>query len=105
MMQKLFALSLGLAGWILATNHAFGQQAAQCGQRDALLAQLSQDYGETRKGLGLAANHALVEIFASGKTGTWTILVTLPGGTSCLLASGEDYEVVTEPEPAPGSPA
>lgn len=101
MMQKLFALSLGLAGWGLATHQAFGQEAAQCGPRDAILAQISQGYGETRLGIGLAANQTAVEVFASDQTGTWTILVTLANGTSCLLASGDNYEPLNE---HPGRP-
>ncbi len=105
MKQKLFALSLGFGGLILATDHAFGQQAAQCGERDVVLAQLAEGYGETRRGLGLAANNAMVEVFASDQSGTWTITVTLPTGVTCLLASGDSYEALTEAAPIPGSPA
>jgi hypothetical protein len=103
--QKLFALSLGFVGLILATEHAFGQEAAQCGPRNDVLARLAERYGETRRGLGIAANRALVEVFASGQTGSWTITVTLADGTTCLVASGDNFETVTEAPVPPGSPA
>ncbi len=54
---------------------------------------------------GLAANNGVVEVFASPETGTWTIIVTLPDGQTCLVASGEGYESITEPLPAKGDPA
>ncbi|MGB0658681.1 MAG: hypothetical protein ACPGNV_00790 [Mangrovicoccus sp.] len=42
--------------------------------------------------MGLGANNSVVEIFASDKTGTWTITVTMPNGTTCLIASGQAFE-------------
>ena len=38
-------------------------------------------------------------------TGTWSITMTLPDGTMCLMASGSTYEAVTEDLPARGNPA
>ena len=55
--------------------------------------------------IGLGANNQVVEVFASLETGTWTITVTLPDGTTCLVASGQAYESLTDPLPAPGSDA
>lgn len=103
MTRILFALSLGFGGLILATevSHA----APQCAPRDAVLSLLSGQYGETRRGIGLAANHAVMEVFAAADTGTWTITATLPDGTTCLVASGEGFETVVEDLPATGDPA
>lgn len=108
MQNTLFALSLGFVGVILATHAGFADaQGAgpQCGARDAVLAQLADKYGETRRGIGMAANQSVLEIFAATATGTWTIIVTMPDGSSCLVASGEGYEPVTEALPAKGEPA
>ena len=38
----------------------------------------------------------MLELYASPETGTWTILVPLPNGLSCLVASGEAWERVAE---------
>ncbi len=105
MMQKmLFALSLGLAGLILVAQAAQAQ-GAQCAPRDTVIAHLSEKYGETRRSIGLAGQGAVMEMHAASDTGTWTITMTLPNGTTCMIASGQGYEAVTEELPAKGEPA
>ncbi|ARC90451.1 hypothetical protein B5V46_04470 [Rhodovulum sp. MB263] len=69
----------------------------QCGQREDILNQLRNRYGESRQALGLAGNDAVVEVFANTRTGTWTVTGTFANGLTCLLASGEAYEPVAEP--------
>jgi hypothetical protein len=96
-----FALSLGFLGLIPAT-HAMANP--QCGPRDRVIAHLAEAYDETRRGIGLAANGTVMEIFAA-KDGSWTVLVTTAEGLSCLLASGQGYEALTEELPARGAPA
>ncbi|QYK42602.1 MAG: hypothetical protein KF887_05700 [Paracoccaceae bacterium] len=102
MMKDLFALSLGFAGLILATQ---AQAAAQCGPRAGVLAQLADNYAETRQSVGLAANNMLMEVHASRETGSWTITVTTAEGMTCLVASGHGFGAVTEELPARGAPA
>lgn len=103
MTRTLFALSLGFVGLILATQAGFA--APQCGPRAALLAELTNKYNETRRGIGVAANNQVMELFASADTGSWTITVTLPEGTTCLVASGQNFESISEELPAKGDPA
>jgi hypothetical protein len=102
MTKMMFALSLGFAGLILATQAGFAAPA--CTTRDSVVSQLAERYGETRRGIGMAANATVVEVFASD-AGTWTITVTTPGGPTCLVASGEGWEALTEQLPAKGDPA
>ena len=99
-MQQLFALSLGFAAVLFLAENA---QGAECAPRDQVLAALAERYGEARQAVGLASNGAVVEIHASGATGTWTITATLANGVTCLVASGQDYEA--DPIPPPGKPA
>lgn len=63
-----------------------------CGERDAIVNRLQDKYGETRQSMGLQRNNGVVEIFASEESGTWTILVTLPNGMTCLVAAGEAWD-------------
>jgi hypothetical protein len=100
MTHTLFALSLGFAGLILATQA--GHSAPQCGPRDQVLTHLADTYGETRRSVGIANNNAVMETFASAASGSWTITVTLPDGRMCLVASGQGFEAVTEELPAKG---
>jgi hypothetical protein len=76
----------------------------QCAPRDAVVAFLSDRYGETRRSIGLSANNAVMEVFASEQSGTWTVTVTLPDGRTCLLASGSGFEDVAAAE-LPGEDA
>lgn len=103
MTKMLFALSLGFAGLILAVQA--GHAAPQCAPREQVLAQLATGYGETRRAIGLAGDNAVIEVFASAETGSWTITATLPDGMTCLVGSGQGFEEVTENLPASGDPA
>lgn len=105
MKQQLFALSLGFGGLILATHHAFAQGSPHCAERDSIVTELASRYGETRHGIGLAADNAVMEVFASAETGTWTITVTLANGMTCLVASGQNYETLAERLPVAGKGA
>jgi hypothetical protein len=103
MTQPMFALSLGFGGLILAAQIA--HSAPQCDTRDRVTTLLADQYGETRRSIGLVGDGAVMELFAADATGTWTITVTLPDGQMCLMASGVGYEPVTEDLPAKGRKA
>ena len=103
MTQQMFALSLGLGAMLAAAQIA--HSAPQCDSRETVTTLLADRYGETRRALGIAGQAAVMELFAADSTGTWSITVTLPDGRMCLMASGSNYEVVTEDLPAQGSPA
>jgi len=94
MMIRIFALAVLLP---------FTAQAApQCGPRAAILSHLAERYGETRQTIGLAANGAVLETFANRSAGTWTLTATGPDGFTCLVASGQGFEVVAEALPPNG---
>ena len=62
-----------------------------CAPRDAVLNRLAKSYGEIQQSQGLGANNAIIEVFASDTTGSWTIAVTMPSGLTCLVASGQAF--------------
>lgn len=95
MRQQLIGLSFGIGAMLLATQHAFAQNN-NCAERAQVIERLAERWGESRQAIGLGANNAVVEVFASHETGTWTITVTLPNGMTCLVASGQAYETLTE---------
>ncbi|MEH6646686.1 hypothetical protein [Sulfitobacter sp.] len=101
----LAALTAAAALYIASTSQAYAQSRANCGPRDAVVERLADGFGETRHSVGIGSNNAMVEVFASEETGSWTILVTMPSGVSCLVASGQSYEQVAEALPAKGSDA
>jgi hypothetical protein len=83
--------TLGALALSIATGGPAAAQAI-CGKRDAIVAKLEQKYGETRRSFGLQQGRGLVEIWASERTGSWTILVTRTNGQTCLIAAGEAFE-------------
>lgn len=99
------ALATAAAVYIAATTQANAQSQRNCGPREAVVQRLADGYGETRQSVGLGSNNAMVEVFASAETGSWTILVTVPSGMSCLVASGQSFETVVEALPAKGNDA
>ncbi len=99
------SMILAVALLAVSAAAAAAQSARQCGPRDAVLAVLGDRYGESRQAIGLGANNQVVEVFASDETGTWTITVTAPSGLTCLIASGESYETLSEAAPGAFDPA
>lgn len=96
MKRNFMILSFGVGALILATSHAFAQSAQNCGQRQPIVERLADRFGESRQSIGLGTQNRVVETFANPETGSWTITVTMPNGTMCLLASGHAFEEVTE---------
>lgn len=93
------ALTAAAALYIVSTTDAAAQGNRNCAPREAVVDRLAEGYGETRRSMGLGANNAVVEVFASDETGTWTITVTTPNGLTCLVASGQSFETLAEALP------
>ena len=69
---------------------------AACGEHAAMTETLRGRYGETRVAAGVENSGHVIEVFASARNGSWTILATDPGGTACVMSVGEHFE----PRPA-----
>lgn len=95
MSRFLFALSLGIGGmfWIAQSAQA---QSANCGERARIVQQLQSRFGEQRQGMGMQGADAIIEVFVSAQTRSWSILLTRPNGISCLVAAGQGWDDSTE---------
>jgi hypothetical protein len=80
-------------------------QPGNCAPREVVVERLATAYGETRQSMGLGAQGAVMEVFASRTSGSWTITVTLPDGLTCLIASGQAFEAMAEHLPKPDEDA
>lgn len=94
----------GLGLVMFAAAGAFAQQQ-NCAPRDTVVERLADGYGESRQSIGIGAQGAVVEVFASSDTGTWTITVTMPTGVTCLVASGQSFQTLAEVLPPKGDDA
>ena len=66
--------------------------------REAMLRHLEMRYSEVPAAVGMANNGNLVELLLAPDGLTWTIVLTLPRGVSCLIASGEDWQMLAPPK-------
>ena len=95
------ALLTCIIAFLIATPAS--SQGRLCAKREDVVKQLATVHGEHRKSVGLQKNARVMETFANPETGTWTIIVSLPTGLSCLVAAGEAFQHI--PPEAPGYPS
>lgn len=91
-------ITLTCAATLLAST-ATAQATQNCGEHNLVVERLAAGYGESRQSIAMSSNNAVVEVFASIETGTWTITVTQAGGPTCLVASGAGYQFLNEELP------
>ena len=95
---------VGAAVFLSTTATTTATAQGVCGSRKAALEYLERQYRERPRALGLAANNNVVELLVS-ETGSWTILVSYPSGTSCVVASGEAWANLPELAEPPEEPS
>ena len=80
--------ALTLGSFETAAQNA-GQAA--CSPRTEVLGHLANKYGEAPVAIGVTNKGGLVEVLSTGDGNTWTIIVSMPNGTSCMVAAGEGW--------------
>ncbi len=96
-----FVGAAGLTGTLLMVNTplAHGQMGdPTCGDRDFVTQRLEQKYGESRQGIGLVGDNKMLELWRS-TDGTWTVLMTRTDGVTCIVAAGNSWNEMSEPQP------
>lgn len=71
-------------------------QTLRCMPRDALVEKLQTRYDERLIGGGLQNPTQLLEIWSSDQTGSFTVFITRPDGTACLISSGQHWSTVAK---------
>jgi hypothetical protein len=66
---------------------------SQCGPRQEVVKSLGDRFKEAPVGMGMTQPGQVLELFAS-KTGSWTMVITNADGRSCLLAAGENWDMI-----------
>ena len=59
-----------------------------------LVRQLVAGPGLRPVALGLANNGGVVEVLSSKTGSSWTIIITMPNGPTCMVAAGENWEKI-----------
>lgn len=95
MNRSIFLMSTALAATLL-TSQQLKAQNTNCGPHEAVTARLADRYGESRQVIAMTADQAVMEVFASAETGSWTVTITRAGQPTCLVAAGQNYQHVAE---------
>lgn len=94
MIHRPLALLSVLGSALLVGSPEAGAQAS-CGPREQLVKLLADQYKEDPVGIGLAQPGQVLEVFAS-QGGSWSMVMTMPDGKACLIAAGDNWEMVTK---------
>jgi len=93
MIRTLLASFAALGAMFALATAPAGAQSS-CGPREQLVKLLSDQYKEDPIGIGLAQPGQVLEVFASSN-GTWSMVMTMPDGKACLIAAGDNWEMVS----------
>ncbi len=86
-----------LLGPLGAHAHAHAQTQSQtqlCGQRASVIGSLAEKYREAPVAVGVTSTGGIVEVLTTSDGATWSIIVSNPNGTSCLVAAGEGWRAL-----------
>ena len=76
---------------------------ARCDVREKVLAHLETNFGEIVAIRGVSSNGGLLEVTVNRERGSWTIVVTAPGGPACLALFGGAWQDLRDPDPGPST--
>lgn len=102
-MRFLIAALMAALSFALSSQSA-GAQRTPCGDGAALIAHLEKEWSEAPAVIALDAAGRLVRILINPQTGTWSMLVTGPGGPTCMITHGTAWEPIAAPA-EPGDPS
>jgi hypothetical protein len=94
-MRYALIVVLSLCG--ISTASAQEQAQQVCKKRSELIEVLAKKFGETQQSFGLQNDTRVLEVYAS-PSGSWTAILTLPNGKSCVVAAGQAWTTLP---PAP----
>lgn len=93
-MRMRVIFTAALMSCIVATSSTHAAAGVQCGERKTIVAQLTKKFKERQAAIGLANNGRLLEIWASNKSNSFTILMTFPTMRSCIVTAGREFALL-----------
>lgn len=88
-----------LAAWSLPLSAAAqSAQGVKCAPRDLLVDRLAANFNEEPISVAVTSTGSLLEVLASPE-GSWSIIVTMPDGPTCLMSAGEGWRGAPKREP------
>lgn len=87
----LLAVAAAMVTVSAAPSATTAQSRQVCDKRSDVLTHLAKKYSEKPAAVGVTANGGIVELLSQKDGKTWTLIVTMPNGISCLIAAGSDW--------------
>lgn len=81
----------GVLGLLALIANVPSANGAPCGPRDELVRQLTTHMRQEHRAIGLTQSGTLAELFVAPEGSSWTLIVSLPQGFSCIIAAGHDW--------------
>ena len=78
---------LGSSGWAAAETMA-------CTERKAAIRHLQGKFSEAPVAMGLTNTGEVLEVLTSDGGRSWTMLLTMPNGSTCLVTAGEAWKTI-----------
>ncbi len=69
-----------------------------CMPHDDFRVELHSNFLEAPVAIAIANNGALIELYAKRDKSSWTLVMTRPGGLTCVLVAGEEWNDLRKPE-------
>ena len=85
-------LRLALALTVVLPMSFAAAAEKSCASRADVLGHLSHKFSEAPVAIGLANNGGVIEVLSSNRGETWTIIITMPDGETCMVAAGEGWD-------------
>lgn len=98
-----FSCLTPIAAQDVAAQDARAPGGRFCHDYKVLMAHLGARFEEAPVSLGIQENGNLLQVFASERNGTWTIVSVTPLGLSCVLATGNHWESMPPVSTDPGA--
>ena len=93
---KAALLAMATLAWLAArpaSAEDFGSETMPaCGAYDQMRELLAQQYGERPTASGLADDGTVMQVFASARATTWTVVSIDTSGMACVVAAGRGWQ-------------
>lgn len=91
MWRRVLTAAIALVGLPMPTG-GWALDDPACGGHSEVLATFASQYGEVPQVLAFTEEGGLIEVLVA-PGGTWTMVLTMPGEPTCIVATGKDWQV------------
>lgn len=85
------SVTVAFAFTLLLHTAATVKAQTVCMPHDDFRVELQKNFSEIPVAIAIANNGALIELYAKHDRSSWTLVMTRPDGTSCVLVAGEEW--------------